>query len=156
MKRNNVVTTIVCVCVPLFTSAAFGAEKQIKKSELPSAVQKTADEQSAGATVRGYAKDKEDGKLEYEVQLILNGHSKDVTIDPSGKLLEVEEEVAPDSLPANVREGLEKKAGKGKLGKVESITKQGVLVAYEGHVVTGGKKSEVQVGPEGQTLEHEE
>jgi len=155
VRQNNMATTMAGICVLLFTSAAFGAEKQIKKSDLPPAVQKTADEQSAGATVRGYSKDKEDGKVEYEVQLILDGHSKDVTIDLSGKLLEVEEEVALDALPANVREGLEKKAGKGKLGKVESITKQGILVAYEGHVI-GGKKSEVQVGPGGQTLDHEE
>jgi len=52
----------------------------------------------------------------------------------------LEEEVALDALPANVREGLEKKAGKGKLGKVESITKQGILVAYEGHVVNEWKE----------------
>jgi hypothetical protein len=39
---------------------------------------------------------------------------------------------------------------------VESLTKKGKLVAYEAKVNTGGKKSEVQVGPDGKPLDHEE
>jgi hypothetical protein len=41
------------------------------------------------------------------------------------------------------------KAGSGKSTKVESITKQGKLVAFEAQVRTDGKCSEVQVGPDG-------
>lgn len=156
MRQNYAMTAMAGACLLLAASAVSGAEKQIKKSDLPPAVLKTADAQSAGATVRGYAKDTEDGQLEYEVQLMADGHSKDVTIDPQGNLLEIEEQVAVDALPANVREGLEKKAGKGKITKVESLTKKGSIVAYEAQVLTGAKKSEVQVGPAGETLNHEE
>jgi hypothetical protein len=55
-----------------------------------------------------------------------------------------------------VREGLQQRAGTGKIGKVESLTKRGTLVAYEAHVLTGTKRSEVQVGPDGKPLAHEE
>jgi len=55
-----------------------------------------------------------------------------------------------------VQSGLQEKAGKGKLGKVESITKHDKLVAYEAKVTTNGKKSEIQVGPDGKPLDHEE
>jgi hypothetical protein len=55
-----------------------------------------------------------------------------------------------------VKEGLQNKAGKGKIVKVESITKRDKLVAYEVKVMTEGKKSEVQVGPDGMSLDHEE
>jgi hypothetical protein len=51
---------------------------------------------------------------------------------------------------------LQAKAGKGKLVKVESLTKKDKLVAYEAQVDTNGKKSEVQVGPDGKALDHEE
>ena len=51
---------------------------------------------------------------------------------------------------------LQAKAGSGTIFKVESIAKQGKLVAYEAHVNTNGKKSEVQGGPEGKPLDHEE
>jgi hypothetical protein len=48
------------------------------------------------------------------------------------------------------------KAGKGKILEVESITKHDRLVAYEAKILTGTKKSEVQVGPDGKPLDHEE
>src|ERR1700740_2338091 len=97
----------LCLAAALVAAAnaSFG-EEQVTKSDLPAAVQKTADAQSAGATVLGYAKDKEHGRVEYEVQLMVGDHTKDVTIDPQGRVLEVEEQVAPNELPANVFHGL--------------------------------------------------
>jgi len=77
-------------------------------------------------------------------------------MDPTGAVVEVEEEVAWDALPAAVQAGLTNKAGGGKIGNVESITKQGKLVAYEAHVTANGKRSEIQVGPDGRPLAHEE
>jgi hypothetical protein len=145
----------VCLVAFLFAMAdASGAEDRVKKSELPSAVQKTADAQSAGATVLGYARDKAHGRVEYEVQLMVGDHTKDVTIASDGRVLEVEEQVALDELPANVFHGLSAQASKGKIEKVESLTKEGRIVAYEARV-TGGKHAEIQVGPDGQKLTHE-
>ncbi len=137
-------------------AAALAADRKIDKSQLPPAVRTTADQQSIGATFTGYSTDREGGKLEYEVQMTVNGHSKDVTIAADGKLLEIEEEVNIADLPAAVRSALHAKAGKGAIAKVESLTKHGALVAYEAQVLTAGKHSEVQVGPNGQTLKHEE
>ena len=133
------VATMLALCCAV---SALGQEKKLKKSDLPAAVQKTADEQSKGATVKGYSKETEDGKLEYEVQLTANGHSKDITIDPQGNVMEIEEEVDMKALPAEVREGLQKQAGKATVGKVESLTKHGTLVAYEAQVRDGKKHSE--------------
>ena len=150
------IASALVVLVLVFVANAQGQEKHIKKSDLPPAVQKTAEEQSEGAKVRGYTQETENGKLEYEVEMTVNGHSKDVSIDPSGNVLEVEEGVTLSGLSAAVREGLQRKAGAGKITRVESITKQGKLVAYEAHILTGTKKSEVQVGPDGKPLDHEE
>ena len=69
---------------------------------------------------------------------------------------EVEEQVGLDSLPQAVKNGLQAKAGKGKIRKVESLTKHDKLVAYEAQVTTDGKKSEVQVAADGKPLDHEE
>ena len=140
----------------LFVLPALAQEKKLQKSDLPAAVQKTADEQSKGATVRGYSSEVEDGKLTYEVQLTINGRGRDVSIDSNGVVLEVEDVVELSSLPAAVQDGLKKKAGAGKILKVESLTKKGKLVAYEAQVLTGTKRSEVQVGPDGKPLAHEE
>jgi len=144
----------ICLLAPLATAQK---EKHLKKADLPAAVQKTADEQSQGARVRGYASEVEDGKLTYEVQLTVSGHSKDVSIAADGTVLEVEEQVELAQLPAMAREALLKQAGTGKIVKVESLTKHNKLVAYEAQVKDGaGKRKEIQVGPEGQALAHPE
>jgi hypothetical protein len=140
----------------MLTVSAFAQEKKIKRSELPAAVEKTVVEQSKGATIRGFSEEKKNGQTIYEVEMLVNGHSKDVQIDAKGAVTEVEEQVGMDALPSTVRAGLEAKAGRGKITKVESITKKEKLVAYEAQVLTDGKKSEVQVGPDGKPLAHEE
>jgi uncharacterized membrane protein YkoI len=157
MNRKHIGVLFLALAVLFLLSVSLSAqEKQIKKSDLPAAVQKTADEQSKGATVKGYSKEIENGKVQYEVELTVNGHTKDVSMDPQGNVVEVEEQVALNALPAAVREGLQQKAGKGTIRKVESLTKQGTLVAYEAQLVTGGKRSEIQVGPDGKPLDHKE
>jgi hypothetical protein len=131
-------------------------EKKIPRSDLPPAVEKTLAEQSKNAEIRGFSEEKENGQIFYEAELIVNGHSKDVLVDVNGAMVEVEEQVPIESLPPAVREGLQAKAGSGKLIKVEKLTKKDKLVAYEAIILTNGKKSEVQVGPEGNPLNHEE
>jgi len=131
-------------------------EKKIPRSDLPPAVEKTVAEQSKNAEIRGFSEEKENGQTFYEAELILNGHSKDVLVDVNGTMVEVEEQVPIESLPPAVREGLQAKAGSGKRIKVKKLTKKDKLVAYEAKVLTHGKKSEVQVGPEGKPLDHEE
>jgi uncharacterized membrane protein YkoI len=156
MKHTRLIVLAISVSSLLLTVSASAKEKHIKKSDLPPAVQKTADEQSKGASVRGYSSEVEGGKLEYEVQMTIAGHSRDVSIAPDGTVLEIEEEVAMDALPVAVREGLKKKATDGTITKVESITKSGKLVAYEAHVKRGTKRSEIQIDPEGKPLSHPE
>src|ERR1700760_610143 len=60
----------LCLAVALAAAAnASIGEEQVTKSDLPAAVQKTADAQGAGATVLGYARNKEHGRVQYEVRL---------------------------------------------------------------------------------------
>jgi len=131
-------------------------DKKIQRTDLPPAVEKTVATQSQGATIKGFSTEKENGQTYYEAEMAVAGHTKDVLIDATGAIVEVEEQVALNSLPAAVKDGLLAKAGKGKILKVESITKHAKLVAYEAKVQTDGKKSEIQVGPDGKPLDHEE
>jgi len=140
----------------VFASAAFAQEKKIQRADLPPAIEKAVAAQSQGATIREFSQEKENGQLLYEAEMTVNGHSKDISMDAIGAIIEVEEQVALDSLPAAVRTGLQAKPGAGKVVKVESITKHDKVVAYEAQVRTGGKKAEVQVSPEGKPLDHED
>jgi hypothetical protein len=142
--------------VVVLVASCSAQERRIRKAQLPPAVQAAVDAQSQGAKVLGFSEEKEHGKTFYEAELRLNGHSKDVLMDAAGKVVEVEEEVAVNALPAAVRDALQAKAGAGKIVKVESLTKHDKLVAYEAKVLNKGKKSEIQVGPGGSVLGHEE
>ena len=135
---------------------AFAQEEKIQRADLPPAVEKTVAAQSLGATIKGFSQEKENGQTYYEAEMAVAGHTKDVLIDTAGAVVEVEEQVALDALPATVKDGLQAKAGKGKILKVESLTKHDKLIAYEAKVLTDGKKSEIQVGPDGKPLDHEE
>ncbi len=140
----------------LLAGSASAQEKKIKRSDLPPAVEKTVAAQSAGATIRGFSTEKEKGQTLYEVEMTINGHSKDISIAADGSIVQIEEQVALDSLSPEVKAGLQAKTGKGKILKVESLMKKDKLVAYEAQVETNGKESEVQVGPDGKPLDHHE
>jgi hypothetical protein len=142
--------------VLLLASSASAQSQKIKRSDLPPAVEKTIAVQSAGATIRGFSTEKENGQTLYEVEMTVSGHNKDVSMTADGSIVEVEEQVALDSLSPEVKAALQAKAGDGKILKVESLTKKGRLVAYEAKVETSGKKTEVQVGPDGKPLDHQE
>ena len=150
------IANVAVVAALSLTTMALAQEKKIERKDLPPAVEKTVEAQSQGATIKGFSQEKENGQLNYEAELTVNGHSKDILIDPTGAVIEIEEQVPLESLPMAVKEVLQTKAGTGKILKVESLTKHGKLVAYEAVVQNAGKKKEIQVGPDGEQLAHEE
>ena len=147
--RLGAVSLVIALAI---CSVVVAQEKKITRAQLPAAVEKTVARESQGATINGFATEIENGKRLYEVELTVDGHSKDISMDKNGTIVEIEEEVAMDSLPAAVQAGLRNAGGAGTIGKIESLTRRGKLVAYEGHVKTGAKRSEIQVGPNGEKL----
>jgi len=133
----------------LFSATVFSAEKRVKMENLPPAVQKTVQDQSRGATIHGLSQEVENGKTLYEAELKVNGRNKDLLIAAAGSVLEIEEEVALDSVPAAAKGAIQKQAGKRQIVTVESVTKGRSVVAYEAKIKTAGKTSEVRVSPDG-------
>lgn len=140
----------------LLFSVANAQEKKLTRKQLPPAVEKTVTRESEGATIKGFATEVEKGQRLYEAELLVNGHHKDISMNRQGEIVEIEEEVSMDSLPETVQAGLRKAAGSATIGMIESLTKNGTLVAYEGHVKRGLKRSEIQVGPQGEKLKRPE
>jgi uncharacterized membrane protein YkoI len=149
MKTYQATLLAATLCI---SALGLAEEKAISRSDLPPAVEKSLQQQLKDATVKGFSAEKEDGRVVYEAQLIVDGHTKDIQFDASGTIQEVEEEVAFDSLPIEVKASLRARAKNGKITKVESLIKQDKLVAYEAQVEKNGKQSEIQVGPKGERL----
>ncbi len=124
------------------------AEKTITMAQLPASVQKAANENLQGGVIKAASKETEMGQTFYEVETVRAGHTRDLLFDASGQLVSVEEEMAPDAVPAPVRTTL---ATYGTILKVESVTK-GSTVTYEGLVHRGGKRSELMVDGDGKLI----
>ncbi len=133
-------------------SLAQEIERPARMKELPEAVQATVREQSRGAVVLGLSVETENGQTFYEASLRVRGRVRDVLIDAKGNVVEIEEQVTLASLPPAARAEIVRQAGKGRILIVESITKNSVIVAYEAHVKTAGKISEIKVDPYGKPL----
>src|SRR5258708_10017932 len=113
----------------LLAGTSSAQEKKIKRSDLPPAVEKTVADESAGATIKGFSTEKEKGQTLYEAEMTVNGHTKDISMTADGSIVEIEEQVAFDSLSADVKAGLRAKAGKGQILRVEPLIKKTKLEA---------------------------
>ncbi|MGD0010856.1 MAG: hypothetical protein ABSE93_20220 [Terriglobia bacterium] len=143
--------TLSILMVTLGFTAGLASEKATTMKDLPAAVQRTVQEQSKGAAILHLSREVEGGKTVYEVEMKVKGRGKDVTIDGSGAVLEVEEEVALESIPGAARAAIKKATGSGQITKVETVT-EGNQLAYEAHLRKDGKRSEVKVSGDGRLL----
>lgn len=132
----------------ILSAIAVASETKVARKDLPAPVQRAIDEQSKGAVIRGFTKEVENGKTEYEAELTLNGHGKDISFDAAGNVVSVEEEVKLESVPPAARAAIEKAAQGGTLRKVESITEGGKSF-FEATIRRGGKSIEVQLDKDG-------
>ena len=108
--------------------------------------------ETKGAKIKGYNRETEKGKTFYEVETMLNGQSRDLLFDATGVLVEVEEEIALNSIPSAAKSAIERRVADGKVNKVERVTK-GQSVSYEAEITSkSGKSSEVAVKPDGRSL----
>jgi uncharacterized membrane protein YkoI len=133
----------------MVTGSGLAAEKKVKLESLPPAVQLAVKEQTKDSTLVGVSTEKEKGKTMYEVETKVNGKSRDLVLDGTGAVMEVEEEVDLDSIPAAAKAAIQKRAGSGTITKVEKLT-AGSTVSYEAAIQTkAGRKIEVGVNADG-------
>jgi len=150
-SRLPLLTTIAAAVLAAGSLHA-SAESKVPCTALPAAVLDHARTEAPNATIRGCVKDRENGKLQYEVETDQSGKSRDMTFDAAGNLIEVEQEIDRDALPAAVSSALETAANGGEVGKVESLTKGGAISLYETVVTRKGKKHEVAFRPDGTSV----
>ena len=137
--------------VPLIVIAlgAGAAEKQVAMKDLPPAVQKTIQDQTKGAEIKGITRETEKGKTTFEVETLVAGKHRDFDLDASGAVIEVEEETTLDALPVAAKAAIVKKAASGKIALVETVTR-GAATSYEAtYTSRNGKKHEFSVKPDG-------
>lgn len=134
-------------------SASAQDEEQIIQCEkLPAAVRTAFATTYPKATIKGCAKELENGKTAYEIASVERGIGRDVLYDANGILIVIEETIADAGLPKSVREAARKKVPKGKIILAEKLTR-GSSVTYELQIKGQGETMEIVFDAHGNELE---
>lgn len=147
--HSSVFAITVLAGIAAAAAATAHAESHVPCNTLPAAVLSQAKAEAGDATVRGCVKEKENGKLSYEVETQKDGRSRDIELDASGSVLAVEQEVMGSSVPAAVSDAIAAAAKGGKIGKIESVTRGGAIASYETTITRHGQRREVAFSPQG-------
>lgn len=120
-------------------------EEMIAFADAPASVQAAIQKWLGDRKVEKLEVEKENGAMVYEAETKENGVEKSIEVSADGAVLEVEESVAADDLPAAVKAALDKKFPGASVSEAESIQK----FFYEVKVTKDGKTKEVKVSPAG-------
>jgi hypothetical protein len=126
-------------------------EKQVKEADVPKAALATLKKLAGEAKITEYAEEVEHGRKFYEGSWSgPHGHI-DALVTEAGDLVEIEEAVPSDTVPARARDEARKEAGEGAQLSFEKKT----IVMYEVHYKKDGKGHEAVFLPDGRRY-HEE
>jgi len=127
-------------------------QQEVTVESLPAAMRKSLKEQPRGARILNVSKETENGVVKYELETDVEGRSRNLSFDSAGKVTEIEEQVALDTLPAAARSKIEQQTGKGKVLSIEMVTTTGKPVFYEATIEVAGKRQEIRVAADGNLL----
>jgi len=130
-------------------------EDEIPLDKLPKVVVDAVKARFPGAELQSAAKEDEDGTQVYEVVIKHQGHTIEVILSLTGKIIASEKAIAAKDLPAKVSKALTEKYPKATIKKTEELTKDD-KTSYEVILETADKKTlEVVFDSEGKVLEEE-
>ncbi len=114
----------------LLPTPATAKEKKQEKVDVPKPVYDAFVKAYPKAEITGSGKEKLDGKKVFEIESKDNGVSRNLFYKEDGTLVEIEEKIAPTSLPLAVLQGIKAKYPIGQTVRAKKITR-GETVEYE-------------------------
>src|SRR2546430_12452805 len=141
MKLTRIFSQIglIAMAVSLLAVSALAQEKKITAQQVPAAVIAAFKNSYPHATIRGYAQEKENGKVFYEIESREGTTQRDVLYNPDGTVAEVEESISTSDLPAEAQEAIRKQYPKAVVTLAERTT-AGDKVGYEVAARQGRKR----------------
>jgi hypothetical protein len=130
-----------------------GDERKLILENLPKAVRAAIQKETQGAQIVNISKEIDNGKTLYEIETRAKAFSRDMLIDETGNLIEIEEEIALASLPLGIQPEIKKSIGKARLIKLEAVYNGAkVRNGYAALLDSAGKHFEVSLGLDGKPL----
>jgi len=151
MNKKFLQLAFVIIVAAAFHGNVSGQEQKIKKQNLPHPILTAFEKSYPAAKITGCSKEKEKGKLVYEIESTDGKTHRDVSYDATGKVLVIEESMSFDDVPSTVRNALSKDHPKATVLKSEKVTED-AKTKFEFIVNEGKKKHEIVYGPDGKSL----
>ena len=143
--------TLIAIGLLLASVSGFAQESKIKEKDMPPAVIAAFKSAYPNATVRGYAKEREKGKLFYEIESKDGATMRDLLYNPDGTVAEIEETIAATDLPAEAQQLIKSKYPKGVVSRAEKVT-EGNTIKYEVSIRNGKKRNGLAFDANGKLL----
>ena len=154
LSRLFVRLSLAAGIVSLLSFSAFAQDVKLKRAQVPRAVLAAFKAAYPQATIHGYGREKENGKVYYEVESVEGQTTRDVLYNRDGTVAEIEESVPTSDLPADAQEALRAKYPGSVVTKVEKITR-GDVTEYEAHAKIGKKNVSMEFDASGKPLKHD-
>jgi hypothetical protein len=155
MKFNAVISIVVFAGVTLAAQAPTkqpavkqAPAKAAPASQLPAAVAEAFKKAYPNATIKNASSERENGKIQWEVESIDGTAHRDVIYLPDGTLVEEELIVDAASVPAPVIAALNARYPRATVSVYEKLTTPSAAVSYELHI-KGAAVREVEIAPDG-------
>jgi uncharacterized membrane protein YkoI len=142
---------LITVGLLLLSLSASAQESKVNEKDMPQPVLAAFKSAYPNATVRGYAKEKEKGKVFYEIESTDGATMRDISYHPDGTVAEVEETVAATDLPAAAQKVIQTKYPRAVVTKAEKTT-AGDKVSYEVIAKRGKQKISLAFDADGKLL----
>ena len=130
---------LIVMAIALFVIPAAAQEKKITAKQVPAAVMAAFKSTYPNATIRGYAQEKENGKVFYEIESREGTTRRDVLYNPDGTVAEVEESIPASDLPADAQQAIKQKYPRAVIVLAEKTT-AGDTVGYEVSLRNGKRR----------------
>ena len=150
-----VILFAVILCVAAYAAQVAETDKSergITESEVPAAALATLKKLAGGAKITEFAEEVDDGHTFYEGSWqTRSGANMDVLVTQAGDLLEIEEQVPADKVPAAVLKVATKVAGSG----TQLVLEKKTTILYEIKFMEGDRQHELLLTPDGRRVEEE-
>lgn len=131
--------SLIAAAFALLGISGVAQEKKITASQVPAAVLAAFKSSYPKAIIRGYAEEKEDGKVLYEIESVDGSTRRDVLYNIDGTVAEVEQSIAESELPGAARQAIREKYPRSVIVLAEKTT-AGDTVGYEVSIRNGKQR----------------
>ena len=122
------------------------------QDSLPPAVASAFHQAYPAARVLHVSNERRDGKVAYEIESRDGDTRRDLIYSPAGAVLEIEERIPVDSVPAVVRAAAERRVVGGTLVGAERVTR-GTVILFEVQLRLNGRSRFLTYDPEGRPVD---